>query len=111
LQNNFNSFLFTGDGEKLVEEELLRVNEDISCDVLKVGHHGSKTSTSRQFLIKASPEYAVISCGMGNDYGHPDKNVLESLKNLNITTFRTDKNGTIVFSSNGKDISIIREKK
>lgn len=110
LQNNNNSFLFTGDGEKLVEEELLRSNVTISCNVLKVGHHGSKTSTSKDFLIKASPEYAVISCGMGNDYGHPDKIVLESLKNLNTKTFRTDKNGTIVFSSDGEDISVICEK-
>ncbi|MEG0775512.1 ComEC/Rec2 family competence protein [Clostridium sp.] len=111
LQNNNNSFLFTGDGEKLVEEELLRTNDNVSCNVLKVGHHGSKTSTSKEFLMKASPQYAVISCGMGNDYGHPDKNVLESLKKISTTTFRTDKNGTIVFSSNEKGISVIYEKK
>jgi competence protein ComEC len=110
FQNKENSFLFTGDSEKIIEDDLIRKNQDISCNVLKVGHHGSKTSTSKEFLTKANPNFAVILCGMGNDYGHPHKEVLKSLKDLNITTFRTDKNGTIIFSSNGKNISTFCEK-
>lgn len=68
-------FLFTGDAENGEENT---ITADIDCDVLKVGHHGSSTSTSRAFLIAASPEYAVISCGMGNSYGHPHTETLDS---------------------------------
>ena len=81
-----NSFLFTGDAEKLVEDEILESNYNIKADVLKVGHHGSSTSSSEKFLNKVSPKYAVISCGVNNEYGHPHKETLEKLKKRNIKT-------------------------
>lgn len=98
-----NSFLFTGDAEK---EELSKIKTDISADVLKVGHHGSKTSTYSEFLDKVNPKYAVISVGKNNDYGHPHKNTLKLLSNYGITVFRTDKDKTIVFASDGDEISV-----
>ncbi len=105
-----NSFLFTGDAEKLVEDEILESNYDIKADVLKVGHHGSSTSTSEKFLNKVSPKYAVISCGVNNEYGHPHKETLEKLKERNIKTYRTDLDGTVVAQSDGKKISFTTEK-
>lgn len=98
-----NSFLFTGDAEK---EELSKIKTDISADVLKVGHHGSKTSTYKDFLDAVNPKYAVISVGKNNDYGHPHKNTLKLLSNYGITVFRTDKDKTVVFASNGDKISV-----
>lgn len=98
-----NKFLFTGDAEK-TEEDGIRTN--IKSDVLKVGHHGSDTSSSANFLKKVEPTYAVISCGMNNSYGHPDDSVLKRLDERNIDVYRTDIQGTIVFTSNGKDISV-----
>jgi len=104
------SFLFTGDSEMLIENELLSSNDNLSAHILKVGHHGSKTSTSKEFLKKVAPKYAVISCGIGNDYGHPDKQVLNSLKLQGIECYRTDKDGTIIIYTNGKDVKISKEK-
>lgn len=98
-----NSFLFTGDAEK---DELSKIKTDISADVLKVGHHGSKTSTYNEFLNAVNPKYAVISVGKNNDYGHPHKNTLKLLSNYGITVFRTDKDKTIVFASDGNEISV-----
>lgn len=104
------SFLFTGDSEMLIESELLSSNNNLSADILKVGHHGSKTSTSKEFLEKVVPKYAVISCGVGNDYGHPDKQVLNSLKLQGIESYRTDKDGTIIIYTDGNDVKIFKEK-
>lgn len=73
-------FLFMGDAEKLSEKEILADKKDISCDVLKVGHHGSNSATSNSFLSAASPSIAIISCGKNNDYGHPHKQTLSALK-------------------------------
>lgn len=75
-----NKFLFMGDAEKLSEKEILYNNFDVSCDVLKVGHHGSSSSSSKDFLDKASPKSIVISVGKGNTYGHPNKETLSGLK-------------------------------
>nr|WP_294670496.1 MBL fold metallo-hydrolase [uncultured Ruminococcus sp.] len=105
-----NSFLFTGDAEKLVEDEILESNYNIKADVLKVGHHGSSTSSSEKFLNKVSPKYAVISCGVNNEYGHPHKETLEKLKERNIKTYRTDLEGTVVAQSDGKEIRFSTEK-
>lgn len=107
IRLNFNEikFLFTGDSEKDIEEELLQHNINLSSQVLKVGHHGSKTSTSADFLNKVNPIYAIISCGLGNDYGHPDSNVIKLLKEKNIKTFRTDKEGNILLYCDGKTLS------
>ncbi len=99
-----NSFLFTGDTTSIVESKLL--DDDISADVLKVAHHGSRYSTSTSFLQKVNPKYAVISCGKNNDYGHPHKETLKALKKEKVKVYRTDYLGTILFESNGNKISI-----
>ena len=78
------SFLFQGDAEAGVEEEILDSGADVACDVIKLGHHGSSTSSSRAYLEAASPSAAVISCGVDNDYGHPHEETLESLEDLGI---------------------------
>jgi competence protein ComEC len=102
------SFLFTGDAGKSIERKILsRYKEDvINSDVLKVGHHGSKTSTSEEFLEKVSPEIAVISCGKNNPYNHPHQEVLKNLEKFGIETLRTDINGDIKISSFGKGLKI-----
>ncbi|MDT8719391.1 MBL fold metallo-hydrolase [Clostridium sp. 19966] len=100
-----NKFLFTGDSEASNEADMIKAGLDLSADVLKVGHHGSSTSTSKEFLEKVNPKYAVISCGKGNDYGHPHKETMNKLKNKNVTVYRTDESGTIVCTSDGKNIS------
>lgn len=91
-------FLFTGDAE--VANEKLRSWDDI--DVLKVAHHGSRTSSSEEFLEQVKPEYAIISCGQNNDYGHPHKEVIGRLKGVKI--YRTDKEGTILVTSDGENL-------
>ena len=98
-----NKFLFTGDAEKSEEDGIWT---NIKCDVLKVGHHGSDSSSTSNFLKKVEPKYAVISCGLGNTYGHPSDDVLKKLYDRNIDVFRTDLQGTIVFASDGKNISV-----
>ncbi len=99
-----NKFLFMGDAEKLSESEILGNNADVSADVIKVGHHGSSTSSSKDFLDKVSPKIAIISVGKGNDYGHPNKETLDEFKKRNYTVYRTDIEGTIVLQSDGKNI-------
>ncbi|QAA33860.1 ComEC/Rec2 family competence protein [Clostridium manihotivorum] len=101
-----NSFLFTGDAEKLEEKEVLQKNYDIKADVLKVGHHGSSSSTGKDFLSKVAPSIAVISCGKGNDYGHPHKETLKTLEQLKVKVYRTDLSGNIVITSDGNNISV-----
>lgn len=96
-------FLFTGDAE---EEEEYTVTADVKCDVLKVGHHGSSTSTSGAFLTAASPEYAVISCGAGNSYGHPHTETIDKLKKAGVNIYRTDLQGDIVMTCDGKNITV-----
>lgn len=98
------SFLFTGDAEELVEGDIIKSGADIKSDVLKVGHHGSSSSTSEAFLEAVNPEIAVISCGQGNDYGHPHKEVLNRLKNNDVKVYRTDINGNITLVSNGQEV-------
>ncbi|MGN0502776.1 MAG: ComEC/Rec2 family competence protein [Ruminococcus sp.] len=98
-----NTFLFTGDAE---EKELETINADISADVLKVGHHGSVTSTTEEFLNAVNPTYAVISAGEDNSYGHPHKETLDLLEEFNCKIYRTDIDKTVLFSSDGKTISV-----
>lgn len=105
-----NGFLFCGDAETLSENEILSSEYDVSADVLKVGHHGSKTSTSNKFLNAVNPQCAVISCGLNNSYNHPSEETLKKLKTKNISVFRTDKMGTITLYSDGTEIKIITEK-
>ncbi len=101
-----NSFLFMGDAEFLSENE---ITADLQADMLKVGHHGSDTSTSREFLNKVKPTYAVISVGNDNSYGHPSNDVLALLDELNVNVFRTDEQGTIVAKSDGDMILINKQ--
>lgn len=93
------SILFMADSEMDVEQELIKSNIDLSADVLKVGHHGSNTSSTMEFLEKVNPKYVIISCGKNNIYSHPHKQVLERLNNLNIRTYRTNLNGSIILKS------------
>lgn len=100
-----NSFLFTGDCEEEAEADILASGLDVSAQVMKAGHHGSDTSNSRELLEAAAPEYFVISCGEGNDYGHPRAEVLNNLRSMGIKVFRTDEQGSIVAVSDGADIT------
>ncbi|MDF2891607.1 MAG: fold metallo-hydrolase [Clostridia bacterium] len=100
------SFLFTGDAEDVSEKEILKNNYDLKADVIKVGHHGGRTSNTEDFLSKAAPDYAVISVGKDNDYGHPHAETIERLSALNLKIFRTDEQGTIVASSDGNSVTI-----
>lgn len=100
------SFLLTGDAEKTAEATLLESGADIDVDVLKVGHHGSGTSSSQAFLDAVTPEYAVISVGGANDYGHPPKGILERLAATGAKLFRTDWQGDVIITSDGENISV-----
>ncbi len=104
LQFGQKRFLFTGDAESQSESDIVVNGIDIDCDVYKVGHHGSKTSSSVALLNEASPAYAVISCGENNDYGHPHAQTLNELRSRGIKVFRTDEQGTIVATTDGNDI-------
>ncbi|MBY6929773.1 ComEC/Rec2 family competence protein [Clostridium botulinum] len=99
------SYLFTGDAESLSEGEILAKQLDISADVLKLGHHGSHSSTSQAFLDKVNPKYAIVSCGKGNDYGHPHQETIDKLNAKNINILRTDVSGTIISTSDGNNIN------
>lgn len=99
------SFLFTGDMEISAETDLLDSGADVKADVLKVGHHGSDTSTGYRFLYEVVPTYAVISVGKGNSYGHPCEEPLSRLEDAGCTIYRTDKLGTITAFSDGTNIS------
>lgn len=99
-----NSFLLTGDATSNVERKIY--NEDIKSDVLKVAHHGSSYSSTDVFLDKVNPYYAVISVGKNNIYNHPSNKTLEKLNKRNIKVYRTDLDGTIVFISDGDNLSV-----
>jgi len=97
------SFLFTGDIESGAESEILESGENIDVDVLKIAHHGSKYSTSEEFLAAASPGEAVISVSASNSYGHPAGVVLDALRSRNVEILRTDEKGDIVYSCDTKN--------
>lgn len=104
-------FIFTGDAETLVEQEVLaKYSKDLKADVLKFGHHGSTTSSSKEFLKTVSPEYGIISCGKDNSYGHPHKETLTKISQNGIKAYRTDLQGEITLTSDGKSISVKTEK-
>ncbi|KAJ50284.1 competence protein ComEC [Clostridium tetanomorphum] len=98
------SFIFTGDAEALSENEMIQNCHDLKCDVLKLGHHGSSTSTTDSFLEKTSPKIAIVSCGKNNKFGHPNKKTISKIKKKNIKLYRTDIDGNIVFTCDGKGI-------
>ena len=102
-----NSFMFTGDAEAETESFL---SGDLQSDVLKVGHHGSRTSTSEDFFYKVDPKIAIISCGEDNDYGHPHSEVVSLLESANVKIYRTDISGNITVTSDGKTLNVTTEK-
>lgn len=104
------AFLFTGDAEREVEQAILNRGADLTATVLKVGHHGSDTSTTYPFLREIMPEYAIISVGKGNSYGHPTDNNLSRLRDADVTVYRTDLNGDIFVTSDGQSVSISCDK-
>ena len=98
------SYLFTGDAEYEAEEDMLESGLNIDADVYKAGHHGSRTSSSDEFLEKVTPKYVVVSCGEDNSYGHPHAAILNYCRIEKIPLYRTDKQGTIVLKSDGEKI-------
>lgn len=98
-------FLFTGDMETTAENDLIETGADLKADVLKVGHHGSDTSTGYRLLYETAPAYAVISVGQGNSYGHPNEVPLSRLEDAGCTIYRTDQLGTVTAFSDGADIT------
>lgn len=105
IQNGENTFLFTGDASEKAENDILSNNIDISADVYKVGHHGSKYSTSKDFFEAVNPTCAVISCSEDNQYGHPHAETLNTFRMNGVKVYRTDEDGTIIAVSDGKKIT------
>lgn len=103
------SFLFTGDAGNESEKDIIYTGLDLKSDVLKVGHHGSKTATSQMFLNKVQPIYAVISVGEDRNK-LPKKEIIDRLNKNNIKTYRTDLDGTVIFATNGEDLKVFCEK-
>ena len=102
------SFLYTGDAEELSEKE---ITGDVKADVLKVGHHGSDSSSSDEFLKRVNPKYAIISVGKDNSYDHPSSSTIHKLEKYTNYIYRTDLNGTITVTSDGENIDVKVEKK
>lgn len=106
------SIMFTGDAQREVEEQLLKdyKGDALRADVLKVGHHGSKTSSSPAFVKAVAPKMATISCGVNNQYKFPHKPTLDTLQKNNVEIYRTDKNGSITITSDGKSYNAAKER-
>lgn len=100
------SFLFTGDAERDAEQAILNSGANLSATVLKVGHHGSDTSTTYPFLREIMPEYGIISVGKDNSYGHPTDDTLSRLRDADVKVFRTDMQGDIICTSDGKTVTL-----
>lgn len=105
VEHGENSFLFTGDCEEKAENDILEAGYDVDCDVFKLGHHGSSTSNSEEFLNAITPKYAVISCEEGNSYGHPHAEPLNRLRSMGVLLFRTDEQGTVIAYSDGEKLT------
>lgn len=105
VRNGENKFLFTGDAGEDAEQDMLAAGMDLSADVYKAGHHGSRTSTSREFFEAVRPSCAVISCGEDNSYGHPHAETLNTFRMNGVRVYRTDEDGTIIATSDGKGIT------
>ncbi|MEK5479605.1 MBL fold metallo-hydrolase [Paenibacillus sp. FSL R5-0407] len=100
------SFLLTGDAEAGSEKDMISSNANLRADVLMVGHHGSKSSTTQAFLNAVQPTYAVIQVGIDNKYGHPTSEVFQRLNAKKIKIYRNDEQGNIIFTTNGKEITV-----
>ncbi|MCU6340091.1 hypothetical protein KW823_26620, partial [Enterobacter quasiroggenkampii] len=96
---------FSGDAERKSETDMVNSSANLKADVYKVGHHGSDTSTSAEFLKAIHPTYAVISVGKDNKYNHPKDVIMKRLKKANVKVVRTDKEGTVISISDGKSIT------
>lgn len=103
-------FLFTGDAEREAEQVILDSGTELAANVLKVGHHGSENSTTYPFLREIMPEYAIISVGEDNSYGHPVENILSRLRDADVKVYRTDMQGDIYCSSDGINVTITVER-
>ena len=103
------SVMMCGDAEKKAEWDILKKNYNFNADILKLGHHGSKTSSSYEWLEAVNPKYAIVSCGENNDYGHPHKQTITKMNKYGIEYFRTDLLGDIVFVSDGKAFTRVTE--
>ena len=101
LKNGNNSFLFTGDAEFEEERCILNTGLPIKCDVMHIAHHGSASATSDEFLVAAAPKSCVISCGKENKYGHPHSDVVNKIRNMGCSLYRTDEQGNIIAVSDG----------
>lgn len=112
LKVNFGktNFLFEGDAEDISEKEILAKGFDVKADVLKVGHHGSYSSTTQEYLNRVNPKYAVISVGKDNTYGHPHRETMQKLQAKGIKIYRTDQYGTVVAISDGNTITFSKGK-
>lgn len=104
------AFLFTGDAETSVEKQLISGDYSLKADVLKLGHHGSNTSNSTAFLRQVAPDFAVITCGENNEYGHPQQEVIDRLTRQEMTVYRADVDGHIVFTTDGATLSVSTRK-
>lgn len=105
-----NSFIFCADAEIENENDMLNSKYELKSNVIRLGHHGSSTSSSEKFLKAVAPDIAIISVGKDNDYGHPHSKITKRLDRLRIKTYRTDLNGTIILSSDGENINIQLQK-
>lgn len=110
LTHGENTFIFTGDAESLAEKEMVKSGSLRHADVYKAGHHGSDTSSCEEFMAEITPDYAVISCGEGNSYGHPQKQTLKEISRYTDKIYRTDLNGTVTFVSDGRELTVSTEK-
>lgn len=110
LTHGENTFIFTGDAEALAEKEIAESGKLRHADVYKAGHHGSSTSSSEKFMAAITPDYAVISCGEGNSYGHPNEKALKEISQYTDKIYRTDLSGTVTFISDGKNLTVSTEK-
>jgi len=104
------SALLMGDAGAEAEKSILESGAKVRSTILKVGHHGSSTSSTARFLDAVKPQYAVISVGAGNEYGHPAQRTLDALARRNVTTFRTDKHGSVTLLSDGREVAVTTQK-
>ncbi|MBE6729821.1 MAG: MBL fold metallo-hydrolase [Ruminococcaceae bacterium] len=102
-----NKFLFMGDAETEAEDE---ISADVTCDIIKVGHHGSNSSSGKKFVKKTKAKYAVISCGTDNKYGHPHTEIVKRWEDSGAKIYRTDLSGTVIVTSDGKTINVTATK-
>ncbi len=100
-------FLFTGDAEKEAEASMLATEDKLWANILKAGHHGSKTASSIEFLRKVNPDIVILSCGTGNRYGHPHDITLNNLSSLGIAIYRTDISGDIIIETDGLTYNVL----